>query len=128
MRLAIFRKVAGSTTDLEGDIDIPFGGSGKVFLRPNPRLATSKAAKPPVALAYYRNEEIGAFFKETSPGGVEYLSGALESPMFPGGKIHVSIFRAREDDRAAAGERDMLWSPPRNAAKSPAAESSGDPY
>jgi uncharacterized protein (DUF736 family) len=61
----------------------------------------------------HHGERCGAFWKRTPRGGGDtFLSGHLESPAFPGGKLEVAIFILRDGERR--GEMDMIWSPPRD--------------
>ena len=68
----------------------------------------------PEWIARFEGERCGAFWKKTpKAGGDSFLSGHIESPVFPGGKLEVAIFSAKESERR--GEMDMVWSPPRES-------------
>lgn len=85
------------------------------FLTPA-RIELAKVENPsgnqPGWNAYQGNERCGAFWVKTpKAGGDPFLSGHIESPVFPGGRLEVAIFSAKEVNRR--GEKDMVWSPPR---------------
>lgn len=59
----------------------------------------------------YGGEKCGAMWRRTPKGGGEsYLSGQIESPVFPGGKLDVAAFVAKE---GGEGLMDLVWSAPR---------------
>ena len=59
----------------------------------------------------YGEERCGAMWRRTPKGGGEsYLSGHIESPVFPGGKLEVAAFVAKV---GGEGLMDLVWSPPR---------------
>jgi uncharacterized protein (DUF736 family) len=82
--------------------------------------------QPDWEIRYY-GERCGALWKRTGRGenAVEFLSGPLESPIFPGGKIEIAVWKAKEPGRK--GELDITWNPPRvdRQESAPAANSSG---
>ena len=60
---------------------------------------------------FYGEERCGAMWRRTPNGGGEsYLSGQLESPVFPGGRLEVAAFVAKV---GGEGLMDLVWSPPR---------------
>lgn len=60
--------------------------------------------------ATFHGERCGAFWRKVPKGGGEaYLSGNLESPVFAGGRLEVTVFTARE----AGSHMDMVWRPER---------------
>lgn len=62
---------------------------------------------------FYGGEKCGAMWRRTPKGGGEsYLSGHIESPVFPGGKLDVAAFVAKE---GGEGLMDLVWNPPREA-------------
>lgn len=79
---------------------------------------------------YYEGQRCGALWKRTvRDTGLEFLSGPLESPAFPGGKIEISVWKAKEADRKK--EWDITWSPAREESRPatttvPAPASGGD--
>ena len=59
----------------------------------------------------YGEERCGAMWRRTPKGGGEsYLSGQLESPLFPGGRLEVAAFVSKV---GGEGLMDLVWSPPR---------------
>lgn len=94
-------------------------------------LELSKVAEPrdrgPAWEVYYGAEKCGALWKRTGRGdnAVEFLSGPLESPIFPGGKIEIAVWKAKEPGRK--GELDITWNPPRvdRQESAPASNASG---
>jgi uncharacterized protein (DUF736 family) len=51
-----------------------------------------------------------------SPTGESFLSGMIESPAFPGGRLDVAVFKSKD----VGGQMDMVWSPPRDRGTSDA--------
>lgn len=77
------------------------------------RVEEKQNANAPDWILFHDGERCGGLWK-TLPrnGGDEYLAGNLESPIFPGGKIRVAVFRSKNEDRK--GQLDMTWQPPRD--------------
>jgi uncharacterized protein (DUF736 family) len=72
---------------------------------------------------FYGEERCGAMWRRTPKGGGEsYLSGQLESPVFPGGRLEVAAFVSKV---GGEGLMDLVWSPPRKQ-ESARAEVDGD--
>ena len=70
----------------------------------------------------YGDERCGAMWRRTPKGGGEsYLSGHLESPVFPGGKLEVAAFVSKTD----AALMDLVWSVPRGSSSAKASEDRG---
>lgn len=68
---------------------------------------------------WHAGERCGALWKTTPRnGGDEYLEGNLESPVFPGGKVRVAVFKSKHEDRK--GQLDLVWTPPREDRDRPA--------
>lgn len=101
MRIGIGKK---SEHGLRFDVDIP-------GLAPFPvELVRSEqtSERAPDWHATYRGDRCGAFWKKIPRGGGEaFLSGHLESPAFPGGRLEVAIFAAKE----SGSQKDMIWRP-----------------
>jgi uncharacterized protein (DUF736 family) len=71
----------------------------------------SEVAKAPRYHFLYGGERCGAMWRRTPNGGGEsYLSGHIESPIFPGGKLEVAAFVAKV---GGEGLMDLVWTPPR---------------
>ena len=119
MRIAIGRK--NEQGHLSFGIVLPFGQPETVSLRHDPEATDPR----PSWHAYVGEERIGAFWKKTSKAGLDYLNGQLESPVFPGGRISVSNFKATQEERK--GEMDMTWQVPRDQPKAAAPNSSAAP-
>ena len=59
----------------------------------------------------YGEERCGAMWRRTpKAGGESYLSGHIESPVFPGGKLEVAAFVSKV---GGEGLMDLVWSAPR---------------
>lgn len=98
MRIAIGKK---SGDGLRFDVDIPGLAPFPLDLVRN----ANSGHNQPAWHAHYRGERCGAFWKKTAKeSGEEFLSGQLESPAFPGGRIEVAIFTSQEK-----GCKDMTW-------------------
>lgn len=92
------------------DVRIPFLAPAALEVIPNPEHAD----KRPDFLVLYGGDRAGALWKRTpTNGGPPFLSGNVESPIFPGGRMEVAVFCVTEGDRA--GEYDMTWRPAREA-------------
>ena len=67
-------------------------------------------------------EKCGALWKRQAKGagGESFLSGSIESPVFPGGRLDIAVFHSKDH----GGALDMTWRP---GDKAPAqgSESSG---
>lgn len=51
-------------------------------------------------------ERCGALWRRVPNGGGEaFLSGHIESPLFPGGKLEIAIFASKE----VGSQKDMIW-------------------
>lgn len=71
----------------------------------------------------HAGERCGALWKRKArESGVEFLSGPLESPVFPGGKIEIAVWKAKDEGRR--GELDLTWNPPRGEERSGGGERS----
>lgn len=103
MRIGIGKK---SETGLRFDVDIPGLAPFAIDLEKNP----TPGDRQPDWHAYYAGQRCGAFWKKVPrAGGEAFLSGALESPAFPGGRLEVAIFTAKQ----AGSQKDMIWNPRR---------------
>lgn len=103
MRIAIGKK---SETGLLFEVEIP--GLNAFFIT----LVRSEqqSDRAPDWHALYEGQRCGAFWKKIPNGGGEaFLSGHLESPLFPGGRLEVAVFTAKE----SGSQKDMVWSPRR---------------
>lgn len=99
MRIGIGKK---SDEGLRFDIDIPGLAPFPLDLVRNPNAGGNQ----PDWLANYRGGRCGAFWKKTSAStGEDFLTGQIESPGLPGGRIDVAIFNSKEDK----GCKDMTW-------------------
>lgn len=122
MRIGTGKKNA-ATGNLEFVVKIPFLGSEAVLLVRQEKKAESS---PDYAIEI-GGMRVGAVWRRTPRGGGEaFLSGPMESPVFPGGKIEIAIFASKDEDRK--GEMDVLWSPPREfrGAADPAGDGEGE--
>ena len=73
----------------------------------------SEVANAPRYHFLYGGERCGAMWRRTpKAGGESYLSGHIESPIFPGGKLEVAAFVAKV---GGEGLMDLVWTPPRAA-------------
>lgn len=98
MRIAIGKK---SDLGLRFDVDIPGLAPFPLDLVRNENTGQNQ----PAWHAQYRGERCGAFWKKTAKeSGEEFLSGQLESPAFPGGRVDVAIFNSQQK-----GCKDMTW-------------------
>jgi uncharacterized protein (DUF736 family) len=71
----------------------------------------SEVAKAPRYHFLYGGERCGAMWRWTSKKDEKsYLSGHIESPIFPGGKLEVAAFVSKD---GGEGLMDLVWSPPR---------------
>lgn len=101
MRIGIGKK---SEQGLRFDVDIPGLAPFPIDLVRSGQTSD----RAPDWHAVYRGERCGAFWKKVPRGGGEaFLSGHLESPAFPGGRLEVAIFTAK----AAGSQKDMIWRP-----------------
>jgi uncharacterized protein (DUF736 family) len=99
MRIAIGKK---SELGLHFDVDIPGLAPFPLDLVRNDNAGQNQ----PAWHAQYRGDRCAAFWKKTSQqSGEEFLSGQLESPVFPGGRLDVAIFSAKDEK----GRKDMTW-------------------
>lgn len=122
MRIGIVGKKDGVFV---GIIDIPFLGKLQVALE---KVESQKDQAPAYRIHWDHatGESIGALWKRTpSGGGDAFLSGHLESPVFPGGKCEIAMFAAKEPERR--GQLDVTWRPrPERSADRPQARQSWD--
>ena len=108
MRIAIGRKNPDDGR-LRFAVNIPFLAPALISLA----KVENPTGNQPGWNAYHGNERCGAFWVKTPNGGGDpFLSGHIESPLFPGGRLEVAIFSAKEENRR--GEKDMVWSPARD--------------
>jgi uncharacterized protein (DUF736 family) len=118
MRIAIGRKNPDDGR-LHFAVNIPFLAPALIELA----KVENPIGNQPGWNAYHGNERCGAFWVKTpNAGGDPFLSGHIESPLFPGGRLEVAIFSAKEENRR--GEKDMVWSPPRERASTTQASTS----
>ena len=69
----------------------------------------SSVEKAPRYRFFYGGENCGAmWWRTTKDGGVDYLQGHIESPVFPDGKLQVAAFSSKENP---GNEMDLVWSP-----------------
>lgn len=114
MRIAIGKK---SDTGLRFEVDIP----GLIPFEIDLEKSNLQSDRAPDWNAVYKGQRCGAFWKKIPKGGGEaFLSGHLESPIFPGGRLEVAIFVAKE----SGSQKDMVWSPRREETR---AESPSEP-
>jgi uncharacterized protein (DUF736 family) len=102
-----------TTGVIELNVIIPFAKAERISLQRN----ETKQGSQPDFLAFLGMERCGAMWKKTSTkGGQTFLSGNLESPVFPGGTIDVALFAATDENRK--GEYDLTWRPGQRTAQS----------
>ena len=100
----------GTKDDTTGKITFPVSIP---FLAPA-TLVLEKLEKPkdtyPDYGVFCEGERCGALWKRVPRnGGDAFLSGPIESPVFPGGRLEVAVFVSREEGRH--GQMDMTWRP-----------------
>jgi uncharacterized protein (DUF736 family) len=114
MRIGIGKK---SESGLRFDVDIPGLAPFAIDLERNP----TPSDRQPDWHAYYAGQRCGAFWKKVPrDGGEAFLSGNLEHPLVPGGRLEVTIFTAKE----SGSQKDMVWRPERSSGGSAAASTS----
>jgi uncharacterized protein (DUF736 family) len=85
----------------------PFLPSAQLTMERN----NSEVANAPRYHWFFGGERCGAMWRRTpKEGGESYLSGNIESPLFPGGKIDVAAFVAKT---GGEGLMDLVWNVPR---------------
>jgi uncharacterized protein (DUF736 family) len=116
MRIAKGYKHDGGA--LRFDVRIPFLAPCEVLL--------TKVANPgerqPHWHVTHQGERCGALWRrEPRNGGEAFLSGQIESPVFPGGKLEIAVFNSKEPGHL----KDMTWRPAdeRRETTSPASDS-----
>lgn len=57
---------------------------------------------------FFEGERCGALWTRTSNGGESFLSGPIETPVVPGGRLEIAIFKSKTDP----GALEMTWRPP----------------
>ena len=101
MRIGIGKR---SETGLRFDVDIPGLAPFAIDLEKNPQ----QAERAPDWVALYRGERCGALWKRVpKAGGEAYLSGNLEGPAFPDGRLEIAVFTAKRE----GSQKDMVWRP-----------------
>jgi uncharacterized protein (DUF736 family) len=101
MRIGIGKR---SETGLRFDVDIPGLAPFPIDLEKNPQ----PGERGPDWLALYRGERCGALWKRVpKAGGEAYLSGVLEGPAFPEGRLEVAVFAAKRE----GSQKDLVWRP-----------------
>ena len=74
--------------------------------------AENRGERSPSYQFLCNGERCGAMWTRTPKGGGDrFLSGVIETPVFPGGKIEVASFVSKEEGH----EMDLAWSPQRDA-------------
>ena len=108
MRIGIGKR---SETGLRFDVDIPGLAPFVIELEKNPQ----QGERGPDWLALYRGERCGALWKRLpKAGGEAYLSGNLEGPAFPDGRLEIAVFTAKRE----GSQKDMVWRPRQEKADS----------
>jgi uncharacterized protein (DUF736 family) len=101
MRIGIGKR---SETGLRFDVDIPGLAPFPLDLEKNPQ----PGERAPDWLALYRGERCGALWKRVpKAGGEAYLSGVIEGPAFPEGRLEVAVFTAKRE----GSQKDLVWRP-----------------
>lgn len=63
--------------------------------------------KQPHWYVYFQGERCGALWRRTPrAGGDDFLSGQIESPLFPGQELPIAIFNSE-----VPGQKNMTWRP-----------------
>lgn len=108
---------------LEMSIRPPFMESATFTISPNKKKENNEKAEPDFKIYYsynrknekYRRVEVGAIWNKVSEGGIEYKSGNLQSPIFPGGILYFSIFAAKpfegESLESITWTHEVIWNP-----------------
>lgn len=116
MRIAKGYKHDGGA--LRFDIRIPFLAPCEVLLT----KVENPGERQPHWHVTHQGERCGALWRRVpKTGGEAFLSGQIESPVFPGGKLEVAVFNAKEPGHL----KDMTWRPveDRRETASPASDS-----
>ena len=60
-----------------------------------------------------RKAKVGAFWLKTTPEGESFMSGHIESPLFEGGKLQISLWKARPmyEGEVVDWLYDVSWKP-----------------
>jgi uncharacterized protein (DUF736 family) len=70
----------------------------------------------------FRGTKVGALWRKNSKNGVEYFSGHIENPLVYGGKMYVSVFKAKPMENEKAEDinwlYDVIWQPPKGGGTS----------
>lgn len=108
MRIAIGKKQASGSYLFQ--VAIPFLNA--ISIEISKVTEKSKDNAPDWNITHH-GERCGALWRrEPRGGGESFLSGQIESPVFPGDRLDIAIFLARDETRK--GEMDMVWSPSRD--------------
>lgn len=101
MRIGIGKKVGD---ELLFEINIPFLAPCIVALQ----RVENPGERSPHWHVYHEGEKCGALWRRIPGGGGEaFLSGHIESPLFPGGKLEIAVFASKE----SGSQKDMVWRP-----------------
>ena len=124
---------------LEMLIRAPFMASGTFSVHPN--KAKQKNTEPDYNLWHnfsrkgesFRGTKVGALWKKVSKDGkTEYFDGHIENPTVYGGKMYVSIFKAKPLQGENAEDinwlYDVIWQPPKGNSQSNSSGNYGGGY
>ena len=115
MRIGIGKKSGDGFTF---EVRIPFLAPATLDLH----LVEHPGERAPHWHILHGGERCGALWRRVPKGGGDaFLSGHIESPLFPGGKLEIAIFAAKE----GSGQKDMVWRP--RESERPATESHPSP-
>lgn len=101
----------------------PFMESATFTISPNKKKENSKKSEPDFKIYFsynrkgekYRRVEAGALWNKKSDSGVEYKSGNIQSPIFPGGILYFSVFAAKpfegENPESITWTHEVIWIP-----------------
>lgn len=118
---------------LEMSIRAPFMESATFTISKNEKKESESAPDFLINFSFNRKGEnfprsrAGALWNKVSENNLEYVGGHIESPLFPSGKIYISLFLAKQYENMPplTHRHDVVWSPPRQAS---AAQDSNQEY
>jgi uncharacterized protein (DUF736 family) len=114
MKIATSQKLPATGNHLF-EIKLPFCPVTTVVME----KAEATSDRAPAFNLFYEGEKCGALWKRSSQSGESFLSGPIEAPVFPGGRLEVAIFHSKSEP----GALEMTWRAPaqsRTGAAAPA--------
>lgn len=82
------------------------------------KVEPSNNDRAPAMQLLCAGEKCGALWKRQAKGASSesFLSGSIESPVFPGGRLDIAVFYSKDH----AGALDMTWRPRETSGSQPA--------